>query len=449
MPAIAASGLTQREKTDLIRTIKLLGGSFSDSVSPTTTHLIVDEPSRRTIKVLIAICRGLPIVGKQWITDSKAEHTWLDHMSYCSPMWRESLERRSENAKIFRGLKMSLQNYKYWDAQISHSDTSKLVELCSGLIDSNYEKEILICSNLAQEQSPTNRVCVPVEWLLSSISQWRLQPVGKSHSGAVETTVSNLPDRVTNKMSRSIPAVLKSTSPVQSSDSSSQRRGFCERVAKIDTLFKAAPKSLEKSKGRDTENRYALRARQHVNYAEPNTQDLGLSEGEENGDDAAGRPNLPGDSSEDSEPVVRRKVKRPGRTPVSSESGADSENEYEQEREEQIRRNREMLLQLGLSGSLCSVLGPKQKKLDCKQTKPGVKRGRPSSGDSNSESDGSEPGKLKRKRLVPIKRRQSTDSQDEALLLLDTKGKSGGTHALHISSAASTGWVESRRRIIY
>lgn len=75
---IILSQVSEREKyTDIL---KKLGGKVIDS--PQKGSILVCEDLKRTFKVLVAICRGIPIVRPDWLRESKLRKKFVNPDPY-------------------------------------------------------------------------------------------------------------------------------------------------------------------------------------------------------------------------------------------------------------------------------------------------------------------------------------------------------------------------------
>jgi len=78
LPQVAFTGL---EDGTWANTFQSLGGGVTDQMRE-ATHLVTDVKLKRTIKLLSAIARGLPIVSTKWIEACKRTSTFVDHAAF-------------------------------------------------------------------------------------------------------------------------------------------------------------------------------------------------------------------------------------------------------------------------------------------------------------------------------------------------------------------------------
>ena len=92
--------------------IRSLGGScrpysFADDlkITPKTSHLIVDDETapRRTMKLLSAMARGIPIVKASWVLHSVSAARWLDYREFLAHPPHPAATRQLKGKAIYIG----------------------------------------------------------------------------------------------------------------------------------------------------------------------------------------------------------------------------------------------------------------------------------------------------------------------------------------------------------
>jgi len=84
---ICCSSCTKEGMEELIETVRLLGTyEFQSEIDDKTTHLVVGA-NMRTLKVIVAIAKGLCIVRSDWISESRKVNRWLNEADFGVDEW--------------------------------------------------------------------------------------------------------------------------------------------------------------------------------------------------------------------------------------------------------------------------------------------------------------------------------------------------------------------------
>ena len=192
---IAVSSFADKEQDldvvdSVIKTIP--GYRFASTMTKNVTHLIVGE-NRRTLKVLLAIAKGLWVVSFQWVVASVEEGKWLSPENYEVEKWfpgamNARKARHKGEAPLLDG-KMVFLNGK--SMSVSQENLTELVEAAGGQVVNAF-KDCDLCISSATASLPRVKGkkidVVSEEWLLDSISSYSLLPVhGYALGGLIST----------------------------------------------------------------------------------------------------------------------------------------------------------------------------------------------------------------------------------------------------------------------
>jgi hypothetical protein len=84
---ICYSGCNKEEIEEFNKTLLCLGDSQSQSdIDDTTTHMVLGA-NMRTLKTIVALSRGISLVRKEWIIESKKANCWLKDEEFNVDEW--------------------------------------------------------------------------------------------------------------------------------------------------------------------------------------------------------------------------------------------------------------------------------------------------------------------------------------------------------------------------
>jgi len=84
---ICYSGCTEEEIEEFNQTLLCLGDSQSQTdIDDTTTHIVLGA-KLRTLKTIVALSRGICLVRKEWIIESKKVNYWLKDEDFNVDKW--------------------------------------------------------------------------------------------------------------------------------------------------------------------------------------------------------------------------------------------------------------------------------------------------------------------------------------------------------------------------
>lgn len=155
LPKVAFTGLDGDELDAQQKVVLDLGGELTDSVQE-ATHLVADK-ARRTIKLLCAVARGLPVISVGWLEACRRASTFVEDTKHIirdketEKKWGYSLTNSIEVARgkpLFQGKKFYIT---------AHNKSPKLEDLKAVIEAAGGKVRLLESEELARLGSPLSR----------------------------------------------------------------------------------------------------------------------------------------------------------------------------------------------------------------------------------------------------------------------------------------------------
>eukprot|EP00002_Diphylleia_rotans_P030475 TRINITY_DN6265_c0_g1_i3.p1 TRINITY_DN6265_c0_g1~~TRINITY_DN6265_c0_g1_i3.p1 ORF type:complete len:421 (+),score=92.45 TRINITY_DN6265_c0_g1_i3:640-1902(+) len=173
-PRIALSGLVPSDRALAYDVVGNLGGKVVDVVDDATTHVVA--ASKRTVKMLAGIARGIWIVTPEWLFKSLDEGKWADESEFESNVVPGAKKARTNKALGMGLLFSSKTILVIGETTPPREEFEELIIAAGGEI-TQYVTNISFCVAAAKSDVPTSVKGVPVvldSFVLDSLSQGRL-----------------------------------------------------------------------------------------------------------------------------------------------------------------------------------------------------------------------------------------------------------------------------------
>ncbi|XP_071837773.1 microcephalin-like isoform X2 [Apostichopus japonicus] len=180
-PTIVLTSMHRSDQDVMVSVVRNLGGyKVTDTVGPTTTHIITGD-QRRTLNVLSAIANGCWLLSKEWVLNSLESGYWLPeepfevHSAFPAAKISRELKLQSETEGCHLNLFSEFEGFFVSESSSPPKERLlDLLQLCGGAICKSPQQADLCIGECAR---PADVHAVQERWVLDCISEMKTLPI--------------------------------------------------------------------------------------------------------------------------------------------------------------------------------------------------------------------------------------------------------------------------------